>query len=238
MVTVAVSPQDLRLRAVGFAALARMIGPDVAVWSDTSMLEELREVLIELGESALVDRVDSLVQKGPFDTETLEGQWVRWFDQGRIAPYECSNKLQGLAGPTAMLADVAGFYKAFGVQVKHERPDHIVAELEFMALVNLAEADALERDAQEEREVSSDAARSFLRDHLGGWVDAWAARLSSTEPDGTWAQLAALIDQYVAAEAQRRNVIPVRSSAAFADNDLIFDEEPPLPECGSDTEEL
>lgn len=229
---------QLRERGVVYAHLASLIGPDTSVWGDADRLDTLSRLLEEIGDHRLAGRVDALSERLPFDTEQLQGQWTRWFDQGRLPPYECSNKLQGAAGHTGALADIAGFYRAFALQADGERPDHLVAELEFMAFVTLAEADALDRRADEQRDVSADAARTFLRDHLGGWLDAWSARVVATADEGPWAELSVIINDFVAAEARRRNVIPVRSAAAFADNDLLFDEEAPEPLCGEDTEEL
>ncbi len=70
---------------------------------------------------------------------------------------------------TFRMADVAGFYRAFGVEMRPgtERPDHIAAELEFAHLLSVKELVALERgDGDEAVAVCRDASRSFLRDHL------------------------------------------------------------------------
>lgn len=229
---------QLRSRAVVFAHLAHLVGPDVDAWSETTRLDEVVSLLSDTGDVALVDRVVALRDRLPFSADDLRLQWTRWFDQGRIPPYECSNKLQSVAGHTGPLADIAGFYRAFGIQAQGDRPDHLVAELEFMAFVTLAEADALDRGSAEQRDVAADAARKFLRDHLGGWVDAWAARVASGTDEGPWSDIAAIITEFIERESHRRNVIPVRSTAAFADNDLILDETSPVPECGADVEGL
>jgi len=228
----------LRARGVVFAHLAKLMGPDTKVWSDTTRLEELSFLFDALGDEGLSEDAELLAGSGPFDVDELAGQWIRWFDQGRLPPYECSNKLQGVAGHTGALADIAGFYKAFGMRVHGDRPDHIVAELEFLAVVTLAESDAADRGDAEQQAVSADVARTFLRDHAGGWVDAWAARVRATTTDGPWAQLASLINGALAAECRRRNVIPVRSDAAFTDVDLGFEDDSPEPICGAETEDF
>ena len=72
---------------------------------------------------------------------------------------------------TFELADIAGFYRAFGVEVEPggERVDHIAAELEFMHLLAVKQAVAEERGEVERAEICRDAAVAFLRDHLGRW---------------------------------------------------------------------
>lgn len=92
-----------------------------------------------------------------------------------------------------ILADVAGFYRAFGVALRDdtgERLDHLVAELEFMAalLVMLAraEAEGLEVHAATTRA----ALRAFGADHLGEWLPGFAGRLTATTGLGVHAHLA------------------------------------------------
>jgi nitrate reductase assembly molybdenum cofactor insertion protein NarJ len=75
------------------------------------------------------------------------------------------------------MADIAGFYRAFGFRVggaQRERPDHLATELEFLYVLSLKEAYAAERGIDEHVEVCVEARRSFLRDHLGQWIGLFA----------------------------------------------------------------
>ncbi|MBI1952658.1 MAG: molecular chaperone TorD family protein [Candidatus Omnitrophica bacterium] len=79
------------------------------------------------------------------------------------------------------LGDICAFYQAFGLQVSrlsHERADHIAAECEFMAFLLYKEALALDEGQEERAQLSREAARQFLADHLGRWGSAFASRLS------------------------------------------------------------
>jgi TorA maturation chaperone TorD len=70
------------------------------------------------------------------------------------------------------LADIAGFYRAFGVEITPgtERPDHIAVELEFMHLLAVKEVVAAGReDGGEHARICRDARATFFRDHLGRW---------------------------------------------------------------------
>ena len=68
-------------------------------------------------------------------------------------------------GPT--LADIAGFYAAFGMQLAKDIPmDHLAVEMEFMAHLALREAYAVLQGNEDMFETVVDAQRKFLRDHL------------------------------------------------------------------------
>jgi TorA maturation chaperone TorD len=80
------------------------------------------------------------------------------------------------------LADVSGFYQAFGLTTtdkRPERPDHIVLELEFMAfLLGLERQAAAEYGEREiHLQVCRDAQRRFLCDHLAWWTPAFTKLL-------------------------------------------------------------
>ncbi len=109
------------------------------------------------------------------------------------------------------MADIAGFYRAFGFEnggVIRERPDYVATELEFMHLLTLKEVYACEAGEQEHREVCVDAQRKFLRDHLARWLPLFAKRLQQAMIDGVYAELTALVVAFVAAEADRLDAQP------------------------------
>lgn len=67
----------------------------------------------------------------------------------------------------AILADIAGFYRAFNLKTSGETPmDHLSVELEFMANLALKEAYAILNRNEEMLEIVTKAGRDFLRDHL------------------------------------------------------------------------
>lgn len=218
----------LRAAAVSSALLARVLGPDTTALVDPETLDALRVALEGAGADAAVGRMvpNDVAEAAAIEPAELAGRWVRWFDLGRVAPYEASNVVATPGGVTTRLADVAGFYKAFGLEVVDERPDHVVAQLEFLAMALMAEAEATEAGDDEAADSTSNAIRLFLRDHLGGWVDAWAARVSGVDELAPWVPAAAAAVEFVRAEAARRNVIPLSEAAVLpADAGLAYDEE-------------
>ncbi len=101
------------------------------------------------------------------------------------------------------LADVSGFYRAFGLSISeecHERPDHIVLELEFMATaIGLQRQATMDNpDTPDERvQICREAQGRFLREHLAWWVPAFTRLLLRENPSGFYGAvgefLAALI---------------------------------------------
>lgn len=67
------------------------------------------------------------------------------------------------------MADVAGFYRAFGLDFPSDRPDHVSMELEFMRIATMKEAKALMDGDGENAGICISAQKSFLSAHLGRW---------------------------------------------------------------------
>jgi TorA maturation chaperone TorD len=97
---------------------------------------------------------------------------------------ECAYSAKHTYQEVQELADIAGFYTAFGLELAGERPDELTAELEFCGLLALKEAVARERSMKEQARVSHEGLELFLHDHLGRWATARRARVAHrrTEP--------------------------------------------------------
>jgi len=105
------------------------------------------------------------------------------------------------------LADLAAFYRAFGLEVAEdaaERPDHLGMELEFMSVLAAKEAYAYEHQLDDDQRVlCRDAQKKFLREHLSRWAPAFARRLARAAADKTLAALAEFTRDFVAADCSR-----------------------------------
>lgn len=78
-----------------------------------------------------------------------------------------------------LLADIAGFYRAFGFAARAgERPDHVCMELELVALLHVSLARARAEHATESAQVVADALTAFVAEHLGDWLPAFARKLA------------------------------------------------------------
>jgi DMSO reductase family type II enzyme chaperone len=104
------------------------------------------------------------------------------------------------------LADIAGFYHAFGLQTAQacpERPDHLALELEFMAFLLRKERLA---DTAEQASICANAQRGFLRDHLAWWVPSFAAGLRRKAQRGFYATVAQVLAAFMPVERARLGV--------------------------------
>ncbi|MFQ5970564.1 MAG: molecular chaperone [Nitrososphaerales archaeon] len=88
--------------------------------------------------------------------------------------YETEYAMDTIFAKTKELADLNGFYNAFGLQLgkdsNNERPDHVSIELEFMAMLLIKEAYARNEGWDEKANVCLDARKKFLKDHIGRWA--------------------------------------------------------------------
>lgn len=94
----------------------------------------------------------------------VENEYVPWKDSTHRAQ---------------QLADVAGFYRAFGVMPDRTFPehlDHAALELSFVALLHekRARVAAEANDADPRGAIATDALRSFLADHVVWWMPVFA----------------------------------------------------------------
>ncbi len=110
------------------------------------------------------------------------------------------------------LADLAAFYRAFGLEVADdagERHDHICLELEFMCVLAAKEAYALEHQLDGEQLAQCrDAQKKFLREHLGRWTPAFTRRLAAATNEPTLQALAEFTRAFIETECVRFGVTP------------------------------
>ena len=110
------------------------------------------------------------------------------------------------------LADLAAFYRAFGLEVAPdagERQDHLCLELEFMSVLAAKEAFALEHQLESDALAACRlASKGFLREHLGRWTPAMARRLEGAADEKLLRGAARLLRSFVLTECERFGVRP------------------------------
>jgi DMSO reductase family type II enzyme chaperone len=110
------------------------------------------------------------------------------------------------------LADLAAFYRAFGLEVTEdagERQDHICLELEFMCVLAAKEAYAHEHQVDSDQLAQCrDTQKKFLREHLGRWTPAFARRLAAATSEPTLRALAEFTRAFIESECARFGVNP------------------------------
>jgi len=158
----------------------------LASYPDDELVETLRSLGPSLDEHPCAGRfVRAANAEGGI--EELRSSYIDLFDRGnaRIALYETEyGRMRGLSKGND-LADISGFYRAFGLtpddSSTHEMLDHIAVELEFYAVL-LAKEDYLSGEGDlEGTEIVEDARKKFLEAHLGPLAKAVAARFPSPE---------------------------------------------------------
>ena len=126
-----------------------------------------------------------------------------------------------IGGRQAELADIRGFYEAFGVAPATsvpDLPDHVSTELEFYALLLLKTAYAAAEGLEEQRQVSERATNAFLEDHLGRWLAAFRKRLEEYGAASPYPESARLVEAVVEEECERLDVVPMPAEG-FAPHD-------------------
>lgn len=115
--------------------------------------------------------------------DELAARYIDIFDRRAVenSLYETGYGVRGLQVKTTELADISGFYKAFGFGLSEsceqlEMPDHLAVECEFYALLIAKEVHALGQGALESAEIVLDARKKFLQDHLGRYPQAIVKR--------------------------------------------------------------
>jgi len=174
-------PTDLGLEAMGTAISAAAPGfPDAA----KPLLEELAATI-------------------PGDLAPLERSHLLLFPQieSQETPgYETAYRGNEIFNHTAIMADIAGFYRAFGLEVGgaiRERPDHVTVELEFLAFVSFKEAISADNGEDEQADICADAERSFLTDHLGDWGPELGRRIGRHSDSEFFGVVGRLLDWWI-----------------------------------------
>jgi len=225
-------------RAAIYGFLARAFAEPRA-----GVIEDLRdavrgvpEALETLGGHVGRDAVAQLVPViGTLDTQALQAAYVRCFGHGiskECPPYEAEYAQPHIFQKTQCLADVAGFYRAFGLQLAtdfHDRPDHVSAELEFMEFLCFKEIHGTERHPEARLAVGREAQVKFLGEHLGRWVFAFCRRLQDKAAGTHYRPLAALLRVFAASELRARGFDP----AEVAGPDRLEQETPAPAGCGA-----
>ena len=126
--------------------------------------------------------------------------------------YETAYRGDGIFQQAALLADIAGFYRAHGLRAggaERERLDHITVELEFMAVLTRKEALSLQDDRLQDALICRDTAALFLQDHLGCWGPTFGRRASAVTASPWYRNLGVLIAMWIEHDCSAAGVTPV-----------------------------
>lgn len=168
----------LEQRALGFALAARL-----AAYPDDGLPRELEALVESLGTrppEPLEAFRQALTAEGGLDA--VRGEYLALFgsQKERASLNETEyGRMRGMSKGHD-LADIAGFYRAFGLEVtqddaRRDMPDHLAMELEFYAVLLARSAVLREKGDGEGVDIVLDARKKFLEHHLGRLARAVAA---------------------------------------------------------------
>lgn len=202
-------------RALGRSALYRLLSLACAYPSDDRIRALREEALPAAGIGAGVidselgrclETLASLLSSLPL--EELQSQYHRTFGHVSFADcpaYESAFGNANLFQQVQVMADVAGFYRAFGFTVSdsyRERVDHLAVELEFMHVLTYKEAFARVHHGRDKVAICRRGQRRFWRQHLGRWLPAFTRLLGAKAEGGVYLALARLLEAFGEAEAK------------------------------------
>lgn len=128
-------------------------------------------------------------------------------------PYELEGaKNKDVFAITQSLADIKGFYRAFGLEIQpEERADHVSVEAEFLGYLLLKESLALEKGQAENAAVCAGARTGFWNDHFSHWMPRFAACLAAEPSAHFYRDAARFLERFVRSEAE------INGAAVLAD---------------------
>jgi TorA maturation chaperone TorD len=200
-------------RAGAWERLRALAGSTLLAEAAELVRSEVRAANIELARGELsADRLDpaQVLDRLPPTAQALNDEYEAAFGllvSGSCPPYETEYVNSKLVFQRSNgLADIAGFYRAFGLEPSAELPerhDHIVLELEFMAYVAGLEAGAASKRSalwRERADICTRAQRRFLAEHLAWWAPTLAHLLARQSRGGFYAAAAQFLAALIPAE--------------------------------------
>lgn len=183
---------------------------------------EVKVCLEHLGDDESATRLGNFAESaGNLSTEALQGEYLDVFSHSiskECPPYETDYGQAHIFQKSHTLADIAGFYSAFGLQLSpsfKDRQDHISAEMEFMHFLTLKEAHATVKGHPEEKiALCREAQRKFLDEHLGQWLPSFLLALKGKAGSGPYRALGELTGSFLTAEMERLALKPYQGLKA------------------------
>lgn len=156
-----------------------------------SRLNRMIDEAIDCGKSASNRCWDSLRDLKPLiaipldeinieNLKNLQQEHYRLFGPNPLVPLDLAHYLsENPFEQSKKMADMAGFYRAFGVDCQSgNRVDNISVLFEFLSYLHLKRLNARQKKLKDQEEISENAIRSFVRDFLLEGIGAFQKRLS------------------------------------------------------------
>ena len=201
--------QAVVTRAVGYSFLARAFA-----YPNEAGLAALQEAAAAAGpflqDSPLADLVEIALAS---TSDELLAAHTRLFSLSSSPDSPTFETAYFSSDPTQQtnrMADVAGYYRAFGVDAggTGSRPDDISVELEFMGYLCRKQLYAAEHLGAPRVGQTKRAQRTFLTEHLGAWAPGFGRRVAlRAGPSDFYRFLGVALDDWMSAEASYAGVM-------------------------------
>jgi len=167
-----------------------------------SLAAEVRRAITDQVTARTFDHDDRALHRFQAAHDALFGHTV----SGKCCAYETEYGDSEISQRSAQLADLAGFYQAFGLEAASrdgDRPDFVSVECAFMSVLCSKEAHGRRCGNDDWVDCTVDAQRAFLQDHLARWLPAFTHRVGEAGVDPFYTALSRLGGELVALECAR-----------------------------------
>ncbi|HHT9131360.1 MAG TPA: TorD/DmsD family molecular chaperone [Candidatus Tripitaka californicus] len=182
---------------------------------------ELKGSAACLGEG-LLQSVEALCEAmereiAPLGLREVEGGYNRIFSMGLLCPHhETFYTSAHVFMKSQDLADIQGFYNAFGFRLAEEQKelaDFIGTELEFMYVLCFKEYHAIKKGEKDKADLCREAQAKFVEGHIGTWTEAFSMTLTVSSHMDYFITLGRLLEKFVDFDCQYLGVAPKKVSA-------------------------
>lgn len=155
---------------------------------------DLEQACAGLGlDTALIRSALAALDSGASAADSL-AQLLGHTVRSEAPPYELEYRASEVFQQSQTLADIAGFYRAFGFEPYGpltERADFFATEWEFLAVLSIMEARA---EDEEQSACCVSAAREFLTEHAAAWMPAFVERIRRADATSFLARVGELAE--------------------------------------------
>lgn len=144
------------------------------------------------------------------DIEDLKLEYTELFLTRMICPpYETSYGRKNFNKPN-IISDISGFYRAFGFSLSENANvmhDNISVELEFLGLLALKEAYAIEKGMEENLDICLSAEKKFLSEHLGVWAELFCKNIGNRTTEDYYRDLSVFTERFMESELRSQGIV-------------------------------
>lgn len=220
--------EELKARSAAYSFFARSLAYPRARDEDQKSGDKLFSLLTALPYWQQIEPYESEWQAAGGEWERasdeIADQHITLFDHSRdemIPPYETDHRKLELHSSVQEMADIAGFYLAFGLRMRGEygeRPDHLGAELEFMSFLAAKERYAVASGNEEQRLIAHEAQVKMMSEHIMKWMPAYLLLLSQNGISPFYARLAKPLSAFLYADYSYLSQVSAHSSILSSSN--------------------